>query len=182
MRWLRINLDEKPSTRMIFVPKHRMSLRSILDLILEHAEGQRAEDLRAKVATAVDAATDEKAAQLRLRAELAVLIETRGATKDGTSDEVDLRAYLASPGGLPALFGDDVFRSRLLADDGPIARLVKEKLSGKGSEDKDEAFGFTAEDLNLSVDDVKNAGGAAQGSRRHPHQRTPHPRDSRPPC
>ncbi len=162
VRWLRINLDEKPSTRMIFVPKHRMSLRSILDLILEHAEGERAEALRAKVATAVDAASDEKAARLRLRAELAVLIETREATNEGTSDEVDLRAYLASPGGLPALFGDDVFRSRLLGDDGPIARLVKEKLSGKGSEDKDVAFGFTAEDLNLSADDVKNAGGAAQ--------------------
>ena len=102
---------------------------------------------------------DEKTAQLRLRAELAVLVETRGATKEGTVEEIDLRSYLASSSGLPALFGDDVFRSRLLAEEGPIARLVREKLAGKGPEDKDDAFGFTAENLNLSVDDVNKAGG-----------------------
>ena len=45
---------------------------------------------------------------------------------------------------------------------GPIARLVREKLSGKGDEDKDDAFGFTADDLNLSVDDVNRAGQAAR--------------------
>ena len=45
---------------------------------------------------------------------------------------------------------------------GPIARLVREKLSGKGDEDKEDAFGFTADDLNLSVDDVNRAGQAAR--------------------
>jgi len=162
VRWLRVHLDTKDSTRMIFVPKHKMSLRGILELILKHATGPRADELRAKVATAVDAAADETAAQLRLRAELAVLVETRGETKDGTPEEIELRAYLASRNGLPALFGDDVFRSRLLAEDGPIARLVREKLTGKGAEEKDDAFGFTSEDLNLSVDDVSRAGAAAK--------------------
>ena len=85
MRWLRAHLDTKDSTRLIFVPKHRMSLRGILELILEHATGDKADELRAKVATAVDAAADEKTAQLKLRAALAVNIETRGAAlKDVT--------------------------------------------------------------------------------------------------
>ena len=163
VRWLRIHLDTADSTRIIFVPKYRMSLRGILELILEHADGPRADELRTKVAKAGDAAKDEKTAQLRLRAELAVLVETRGAKKDGTPDEVELRAYLASPGGLPALFGDDVFRGRLLSENGPIARLVREKLTGKGTEDKEDAFGFSAEDLNLSIDDVGKAGEAACG-------------------
>lgn len=162
VRWLRSNLDTKESTRLIFVPKHRMSLRGILELILEHATGEKAEELRAKVATAVDAAADEKTAQLKLRAALAVNIETRGARSEGSAEEVENRAYLASPQGLPALFGDDVFRSRLLDENGPIARLVREKLTGKGIDDKEDAFGFMAEDLNLSVDDVKKAGSAAQ--------------------
>jgi hypothetical protein len=162
VRWLRANLEAKPSTRLIFVPKHRMSLRGILELILEHASGPRADELRAKVTTAVDAAADEKTAQLKLRAALAVNIETRGSRSEGTAEEIELRQYLASPGGLPALFGDDVFRSRLLAEQGPIARLVREKVSGKGDGDKEDAFGFAADDLNLSVDDVARAGHAAR--------------------
>ncbi|MFC7500597.1 hypothetical protein ACFQRR_00985, partial [Nocardioides sp. GCM10030258] len=119
VRWLRIKLDQKPSTRMIFVPKHKMSLRSILNLILEHADGPRADELRDKVATAVDAASDEPVARLRLMSELAILLETRGATKDGTPEQVELRRYLAMETGLPALFGDVVFKSRLLSDGGP---------------------------------------------------------------
>ncbi|MFI2118724.1 protein DpdH [Streptomyces rubiginosohelvolus] len=158
IRWLRINLKPNDATRLIFVPKHRMSLRGILELILEHATSERAAELRAKVAAASDAAADNTTAQLRLRNELAVLVETRGADKDGTPEENDLRAFLASAEGLPALLGDPVFRRRLLADNGPIARLVREKLSGKGSEDKEDAFGFTAADLDLSVDDVSKAG------------------------
>jgi hypothetical protein len=162
VRWLRTHLETTDSTRLIFVPKHRMSLRGILELILEHATGDRADELRAKVATAVDAAADEKTAQLKLRNALAVNIETRENRSDGSAEEIELRAYLASAEGLPALFGDDVFRSRLLDQNGPIARLVREKLSGKGDEDKEDAFGFTADDLNLSVDDVNRAGQAAR--------------------
>ncbi|MFI6817228.1 protein DpdH [Nonomuraea sp. NPDC050328] len=161
VRWLRVNLKTTDKTRLIFVPKHRMSLRGILELILQHATSKRAEELRARVATAVDAASDETEARLRLRNALAVLVETRGARKDGTPEENELREYLASPTGLPALLGDPVFRNRLLADDGLIARLVREKLSGKGTEDKEDAFGFSATDLNLSVDDVSKAGADA---------------------
>lgn len=162
VRWLRAHLETKESTRLIFVPKHRMSLRGILELILEHATGGRADELRAKVATAVDAAADEKTAQLKLRNALAVNVETRGNRSDGSAEEIELRTYLASAGGLPALFGDDVFRRRLLDQNGPIARLVREKLTGKGDEDKEDAYGFTADDLNLSVDDVNRAGQAAR--------------------
>ena len=162
VRWLRAHLETKESTRVIFVPKHRMSLRGILELILSQATGDRADELRAKVATAVDAAADEKTAKLKLRNALAVNVETRGNRSDGSAEEIELRAYLASAGGLPALFGDDVFRSRLLDQNGPIARLVREKLTGKGDEDKEDAYGFMADDLNLSVDDVNRAGQAAR--------------------
>ncbi|MFC8235888.1 protein DpdH [Streptomyces sp. NPDC057284] len=161
IRWLRVNLKPTDSTRLIFVPKHRMSLRGILELILEHATGERAKELRAKVAAAVDAASDETEAQLRLRGLLAVLVERRGGRKDGTPEEIEFREYLASAEGLPALLGDPVFRKRLLTANGPIARLVREKLSGKGTEDKEDAFGFSAADLDLSVDDVSKAGADA---------------------
>ncbi|MFF7458661.1 protein DpdH [Kitasatospora sp. NPDC008115] len=162
VRWLRAKLDPKESTRLIFVPKHRMSLRGILELILVHATSERAEELRAKVATAVDAASDEREARLRLRSTLAILVETRGTRADRSPEESELREYLASPEGLPALLNDPVFRDRLLDEAAPIARLVREKLSGKGADDKEDAYGFAAADLDLSVDDIGKAGESAQ--------------------
>src|SRR5262245_57297778 len=78
VRWLRIHLDPQPGTRKVFVPKHRTSLRGILDRILEHGEGKKFDELRERVALAVDALGDETEARLRLRSELATLVELRG--------------------------------------------------------------------------------------------------------
>jgi hypothetical protein len=161
VRWLRGKLPEAESRRVIFVPKHRMSLRGILDLILERATSDRADELRQKIAKAVEGITDDHEAKLRLRSELAVLIETRGTRTDVSAEEQDLRAYLASSEGLPALLSDPVFRDRLLDEQSPISRLVREKLDGKGTEDKEAAFGFTADDLAMSVDDISRASAAA---------------------
>ena len=162
VRWLRAHLETKESTRLIFVPKHRMSLRGILELILEHATGDRADELRAKVATAVDAAADEKTAQLKLRNALAVNIETRGIDPTGPPR----RSNSAPTSPPPVAFRRCSETTSSGADSstrtGPIARLVREKLTGKGDEDKEDAFGFTADDLNLSVDDVNRAGQAAR--------------------
>lgn len=162
VRWLRAKLPPKEGRRVIFVPKHRMSLRGILDLILQHATGDRADELRHKVATAAEGFANEQVARLRLRSELALLIEMQSSHSDISSEEQDLRVYLSSREGLPALLGDDIFRDALLNERGPISRLVREKLKGKGAEDKEEAFGFSADDLNLSVDDVSRAGAAAK--------------------
>lgn len=161
VRWLRAKLPESDSRRVIFVPKHRMSLRGILDLILERATSDRAEELRQKVTKAAEGITGDHEAKLRLRSELAVLIETRGVRTDVSAEERELRTYLASGEGLPALLGDPVFRDRLFDEQSPISRLVREKLAGRGSEDKEEAFGFTADDLAMSVDDVSRASAAA---------------------
>lgn len=162
VRWLRAELPEVDSRRIIFVPKHRMSLRGILELILEHAGSDGADELRQKVATAVEGLTDEHEAKLRLRSELAVLVETRGTRSDVSSEEQQYRYYLASSEGLPALLSDPVFRDRLFDENSPISRLVHEKLAGKGTEDKEEAFGFTAGDLAMSVDDTRRASKAAE--------------------
>ena len=71
------------------------------------------------------------------------------------TDEQELRNYLAT--SLPSLLLDSWFRQILLDDEGAIARLVREKLEGKGADDKEDAFGFTAEDVQLSVDDTRKA-------------------------
>jgi hypothetical protein len=163
VRWLRLNLDMPETTRVIFVPKHRMSLRGILELILKNAPGDKAADLRTRVNAAVDSFADEREVRLRLRNTLAVLIETKAlSAQESKGDEAELRDYLASKDGLPALLFDTVFRSAIVGDDSAIARLVSEKLKGKGAEDKEDAFEFTEADLNLSIDDVSRAGKDAQ--------------------
>lgn len=162
VRWARAKLPPEESRRVIFVPKHHMSLRGILGLILQHATGERADELRHKVTSAVEGFANEQVAQLRLRSELAVLVETQSARTDTSPEEQDVRAHLAGREGLPALLGDDVFRNALLNQNGAISRLVREKLKGKGAEDKEEAFGFTADDLIMSIEDVSRAGTAAK--------------------
>lgn len=162
VRWLRATLPDDPSTRIIFVPKHRTSLRGIIERVLEHASGILAEELGQKLKTAAEGLSGPDEAKLRLRNTLAVLIETHGTKTDGSPEERELRSYLASKSGLPALLGDSVFRNRLFEDMSPISRLVSEKLAGKESGDKEEAFGFSAGDLAMSVDDTSRAGADAQ--------------------
>lgn len=161
VRWLRMNLELEESTRLVFVPKHRTSLRGIIELVLQHASGEGAAALRARVREAVEGIGDEHEARLRLRTELATLVETRGAPPGmHTGEEAQDRSYLASE--LPALLLDPYFRQTLLGDSSAIARLVREKLQGKAAEDKEDGFGFSPDDVRLSVDDVQHASRAAQ--------------------
>lgn len=164
VRWLRINLDPDLGTRKVFVPKHRTSLRGVVDRILEHGEGEVFDDLRDRIARAVDALGDDAEARLRLRNELATLVELYGVEAGSASDseELELRRYLADKDSLPALLLDPWFRSSVLADDRPIARVVAEKLHGRGLEDKEDAIGFMPGDLRISMDDMARAGHAAR--------------------
>ncbi|MCX8557524.1 protein DpdH [Mycolicibacterium mucogenicum] len=165
VRWLRLQLRDmspsKPDRRVIFVPKHKMSLRAILDLILDEASGASADEYRQRVREATDKLDNENDARNRLRAVLSYLIaeSPRDPSHLNAADK-DEREYLASE--LPSLLDDPVFKTRILADDGALARLSKEKFSGKSAEDKEEPFAFKADDLRLTVDDTNNASAAAR--------------------
>ncbi|MFV1362553.1 protein DpdH [Mycolicibacterium elephantis] len=165
VRWLRLELEkvqaDHPNRRLIFVPKHKMSLRAILDLILDQSETTEVDEFRQRVHAATDQITNEKDARNRLRANLSILIAAEAMEPlVENSEEQSERRFLAEE--LPNLLDDGLFRQKLLADDGAIAQLTKEKLSGKGLEDKEEPFEFTAEDLKLSVDDTTRAGASAR--------------------
>ncbi len=162
VRWLRASLPASDTQRIVFVPKHRMSLRGILDLVLEGITSERATELRQKVATAVEGIADEQEAKLHLKSTLAILVEIRGRRTDVPVEEQELREWLASSEGLPALLSDPVFRERLFDSKSPISRLAREKLAGRGVEDKEEAFGFSPDDLAMTVDDIARASAAAQ--------------------
>ncbi|MFI5509103.1 protein DpdH [Mycobacterium sp. NPDC051804] len=165
VRWLRLQLRElshsRPHRRVIFVPKHKMSLRAILDLILDEATGAAADEYRQRVREATEKLDNETDARNRLRAVLSYLIaESPRDPSHLNADDKAEREYLANE--LPSLLDDPVFKRRILADDGALARLSKEKFSGKSAEDKEEPFEFRAEDLRLTVDDTNNASAAAR--------------------
>lgn len=165
VRWLRMRLEERredrPGRRLIFVPKHKMSLRAILDLILDEANSAEADEFRQRVHAATEQLSNEKDARNRLRATLSYLIAAQSDQSTlGGDDESGEHVYLATE--LPNLLDDAIFKRKLLADDGAIARLVREKLSGKGPEDKDDPFAFTAADLHLTVDDTNRASADAR--------------------
>lgn len=165
VRWLRMELEKRreqtPERRVIFVPKHKMSLRAILDLILDHASTPEADEFRERVHAATEQLRNEGDARRRLRSILADLIAAQAdSPMANASDDIDERVFLATE--LPQLLYDPHFKDHLLADDGAIARLVREKLSGRGAEDKDEPFAFTEADLHLSLDDSSRAAEAAR--------------------
>jgi hypothetical protein len=165
VRWLRMRLQEqehdRTNRRVIFVPKHKMSLRAILDLILDQTASIEAEEFRQRVHDATEHLASEKDARNRLRAVLSYLLaESPSRTTHMGAAETDEREYLANE--LPSLLEDPVFKTRLLAEDGALARLSKEKFFGKSTEDKEDPFEFTAEDLRLTIDDTNRASADAR--------------------
>lgn len=165
VRWLRMQLQgqQHPRTnrRVIFVPKHKMSLRAILELILDQADSVEADEFRRRVREATEQLASERDARNRLRATLSYLLaESPSSTVHLGTVEKDERDYLAA--SLPSLLDDPVFKTRLLAEDGALARLSKEKFSGKSTEDKEDPFEFIAEDLRLTIDDTNRASADAR--------------------
>lgn len=165
VRWLRLTMKTPDTTRKVFIPKRHVSLRGIVQRILQYGEGDEFDELRSRVDEAIDALTNEHEARLRLRASLATLVEIDGvgAAGDATSpEERSLREHLADRNSLPALLLDPWFRDMLLSDNSALSRIVKEKLEGKGPEDKHEGFGFTGDDFLVKADDMGRAAPAVR--------------------
>lgn len=165
VRWLRHRMAREPRKDLVvvFVPKLAMSLRGIAERVLAHGEGPEFNDLRASVASASEGLTEENVV-LRLRSALANRIQLDGAVaREGDGDAArELRAILAK--GLPAVLNDPYAGDHLMREGAPIRRLARENLQGrqKLDGDKERPFAFDAEDLRISVADVKQAAKATQ--------------------
>jgi hypothetical protein len=163
VRWLRHRLeaDRPDDLVVVFVPKLAMSLKGIALEIIRAGEGPEFDALEAEVRGANQELTEEKAV-LGLRSALANLIQTDGAEPhhgdDG--DIAELRAFLAQ--NLPALLNDAATGPTLFRDGAPIHRLALENLHGRSGEDKERAFAFEPEDLDLSLADIAQAGESAR--------------------
>jgi hypothetical protein len=154
VRWLRAHLSDTPTRRVLWIPKFRTSLRGVIDRILEGADGPEFEEIKAAVETATEDLT-EREARLRLLASLSTRVELFGSGPLD-NDDYEERAYIAER--LPALLNDPEFKDTLLKTGGPIGRIVREKLEGRGIDDKDEPFAFQLADLPLRPTDPGRAG------------------------
>ncbi len=165
VRWLRHRMarDPRKDLVVVFVPKLAMSLRGIAERVLAHGEGPEFDELRASVASASEGLTEEDVV-LRLRSALANRVQLDGAEpRQGDGDAArELRAILAK--GLPAVLNDPYTGEHLKREGAPIRRLARENLQGRQQNDgdKERPFAFEAEDLRISVADVKQAAKATQ--------------------
>lgn len=165
VRWLRHRMTREPRKDLVvvFVPKLAMSLRGIAERVLAHGEGPEFDDLRSSVASASEGLTEENVV-LRLRSALANRIQLDGAEpRHGDGDAAqELRAILSK--GLPAVLNDPYAGDHLMREGAPIRRLARENLQGRQhlDGDKERPFAFEAEDLRISVADVKQAAKATQ--------------------
>jgi hypothetical protein len=160
VRWLRHELSraDLEDVRVIFVPKHRTSLRGVVELVLnEFPDEQGLDDLRDRLLTARESDMTEGELRARMRDALCVGLEHHAdVTTVVDETEEQARGYLAK--ALPALLRDPHFAPRYLDDGNAIARLVEEKRTGRrGDEDVEDAFEFTADDVSISIDDVSSA-------------------------
>jgi hypothetical protein len=160
VRWLRHALSraELRDVRVIFVPKHRTSLRGVVELVLnEFPDEPGLDELRDRLLTARESDMSESELRARMRDALCVGIEHH-ADLTSVSDETEeqARGYLAE--ALPALLRDPHFAPRYLDDGNAVARLVEEKRTGRrGDQDVEDAFEFSADDVSISIDDVSSA-------------------------
>ena len=163
VRWLRHRLEaERPDDLVVvFVPKLAMSLKGIALEIIRAGEGPDFDALEAEVRGANQDLT-EKMAVLSLRSALANLVATDGAEpRSGEdSDVAELRRFLAQH--LPDLLNDAATGPTLFREGAPIHRLALENLKGRSGEDKERAFAFEPEDLDLSIADIAQAGESAR--------------------
>jgi len=69
------------------------------------------------------------------------------------------RARVALIGSqLPKLLHDSVYRDQLLRPEGVARRLIREALKGRGLQDKEQPYAFSAEDLPTAVRAINDAG------------------------
>ena len=130
VRWLYLRLPRVDSRKVVYIPKFGTNLRSVIDLILSGMTGDTVDGLRSELDKAADV-LDEAGAPSRLLNELAASIEdcSRQPRPSPSRPNDDYRQWLEKE--LPKLLLDNVFRSKLLENDGVITRLVREALKGK---------------------------------------------------
>lgn len=144
IRWLKTQIKETPTRRVILVPKSGTTLRDIIEMILEGHEGGVFDEYRTKLGNAVTAVEDVEGRQALLDA-LANAVQFRRQPAADQSDEALIREEVAKH--LPDFLRDtELRREHWLKEEGVIDRLYASALGREGARPDGERA-FTREDL-----------------------------------
>lgn len=159
IRWLSTQIPSTPTRRVVRIPRVGISLRGVIERIIEGIEGPKFDDVRQKLARAREGMTHAAAREMLL-ATLSVTVGPNGppATRAATQLEKLVEQ------GLPKLFSDNFFKEYLLKPDGYVDRVALHVVTGSKVVDRRERpMAFSSDDLPLSLVNVQqNAGKAAR--------------------
>jgi len=158
IRWMSANIPASEKRKVIRVPKSGISLRKVIELILDQVEGQQFNTYRERLEKATGNLTPHQAREMLLN-DLALAAGPNGMTGQGTLTEIE--EYLIRY--LPSFLYDNHFRQFLLRDNGIIDELVEHVLGSNEQVDRrEERRGFKVSDLPLNLSDIEKAGAAAR--------------------
>jgi len=154
VRWVKEQTPSDDRRHVIYLPKLRTSLKAVVSALLEQAEGDQFEALRADVERVISQ-VDEIGLQNRL---LNQLQEAVAATPppDGPA------RILVRPDGLPALLLDPHVRLHLLQPHRLIPQFVANLLADRQEDQPERPWNFTVDDLPTTIENPDHASRQAQ--------------------
>lgn len=166
IRWLKAHIEEGEDRKVIYVPRLKVGLRGVLELVLEELEEfapERVAELRGNLAQAVDSLP---AAQRRVRLLNEIALQLRFRSDDrGDPTRRVLLGDLLDPeapdegrtGGIFEILGLTTVEESLLRDGGPVDALVEEFFEGAISEDQAGGRAFQPEDFDVHIPNARQA-------------------------
>jgi hypothetical protein len=153
IRWLALNMPRRENLIVLSIPKTGTNLRGVLERIIAILPADHAEEyLEALNAAGYSGATREQRRE-RLLSEIALSIGALQPEPEGVNAEAE--EWLI--GGLPMLFNDPHFRSRMGAPGGIIEQLVDHISEAPHVyERREERRAFRRDDLPLTGIEIVN--------------------------
>lgn len=150
IKWMALNIPERPDRRLLIVPKAGMSLRRIVELLIDLLPEVEQAEYRARLErTGAEAATKEQR-RGRLLNRIAEAIKADMPREDALQEEEE---WLLSE--LPAIFYDPHLRTILDRHGGVIDELVDHIFEApQGYERRESQRLFQREDLPLEFHDI----------------------------
>jgi hypothetical protein len=154
IHWLALHIPEEPGRRVLSIPRSGLSLRGVVERILNELPGEQQVKYREQLDRTGFHNARPEAQRSRLLAELAIAIEA-----DEPHDELE-EILLA---GLPHLFRDPNYADYLRISGGVVDDLVAHISETHGYERRDQRRSFDVNDLPL---EAVNIGQLADRTRR----------------
>ncbi|NBE85422.1 protein DpdH [Micromonospora rubida] len=154
VRWIKEQTPSDKRRHVIYLPKLRTSLKAVVSALLEHAEGEQFDALRADVER-VTSQIDDVGLQNRLLNQLQEAV-IAAPPPDGPARR------LVQPDGLGALLLDPHVRQHLLQPHRLIPQLVANLLADRREDQPERPWTFTVDDLPTAIDNPGHASRQAQ--------------------